>query len=145
MLALALESNCSLRSLNRLPTSFSVSGVTLSGRSPDTLASLFESLACSPNSLLEVRAAGQQQQKMGHRVEARIGDAVLRNPRLLKLGMQFEFIEVMNRVSRHLINNAEKIRKEKKKGNIENNEEKNDSRENQSEKSTTDQNVEVRT
>ena len=63
-------------------------------------------------------------------------------------------------MSRHLINNADKIRKERKKGNIENTKEKNDSRENQSEqyignkneeegdsnsRSTTDQNDEVRT
>ena len=31
------------------------------------------------------------------RVESRIADAVLQNPRLIKLGIKFEFKEVMNR------------------------------------------------
>ena len=95
---------------------------------------------------------------MGHRVEARIADAVLRNPRLLKVimvviigiiissiimithlkdimviimgiiisntimitllkvGIKFEFREVMNRVSQHLIRNCDKIRKRRKTG-----------------------------
>jgi hypothetical protein len=56
-LILALEENQSLLSLN------------LEGNriSPDTLASLFESLATCRNGLIEVRVAGQAQEKMGHR------------------------------------------------------------------------------
>lgn len=103
-LCLALEENRALKSLN------------LEGNkiSPDTLASLFESLASGNNGLVEVRVAGQQQEKMGHRVESRIADAIVRNPRLLKCGIKFEFREVMNRVSRHLIRNVDKIRRKRK-------------------------------
>ena len=56
-LILALEENQSLLSLN------------LEGNriSPDTLASLFESLANCRNGLIELRVAGQAQEKMGHR------------------------------------------------------------------------------
>jgi len=106
-LILALEENQSLLSLN------------LEGNriSPDTLASLFESLASCKNGLIEVRVAGQVQEKMGHRVESRIADAVLQNSRLIKLGIKFEFKEVMNRVSRHLIKNMDNIRK-KRKGDV---------------------------
>jgi hypothetical protein len=105
---LALEENQALLSLN------------LEGNriSPDSLASLFESLATCKNGLIEVRVTGQAQEKMGHRygpgpgsgatnvnvwlssmcrVESRIADAVLKNPRLIKLGIKFEFKEVMNR------------------------------------------------
>ena len=35
--------------------------------SPDTLANLFESLATYPNTIIELRLAGQQQEKMGFR------------------------------------------------------------------------------
>merc|ERR1711892_1589871 len=106
-LILALEENQSLLSLN------------LEGNriSPDTLASLFESLASCKNGLIEVRVAGQVQEKMGHRVESKIADAVLQNSRLIKLGIKFEFKEVMNRVSRHLIKNMDNIRK-KRKGDV---------------------------
>ena len=54
---LALEENQSLLSLN------------LEGNriSPDSLAHLFESLASCRNGLIEVRVAGQEQEKMGHR------------------------------------------------------------------------------
>jgi len=103
-LILALEENHSLLSIN------------LEGNriSPDSLASLFESLATCRNGLIEVRVAGQVQEKMGHRVESRIADAVSRNPRLIKLGIKFEFKEVMNRVSQHLIKNMDRIRRKRK-------------------------------
>jgi len=103
-LVLALEENQSLLSLN------------LEGNriSPDTLASLFESLATCRNGLIEVRVSGQAQEKMGHRVESRIADAIMKNPRLIKLGIKFEFKEVMNRVSRHLIKNMDNIRRKRK-------------------------------
>jgi len=103
-LILALEGNNSLTSLN------------LEGNkiSPDTLASLFESLAKYPNNILELRLAGQQQEKMGFRVESRIADAICRNPRLTKIGMKFEFKDVLNRVSRHLIRNMDALRKKRR-------------------------------
>jgi len=105
-LCLALEENKSLKSLN------------LEGNkiSPDTLAALFESIAVGKSGLLEIRVAGQQQEKMGHRVEMRIADAVVRNPRLLKVGIKFEFKEAMNRVCQHLIRNCDKTRLRKKAG-----------------------------
>jgi len=105
-LCLAIEENSSLKSLN------------LEGNkiSPDSIALLFESLAESKSNLLEVRVAGQVQEKMGHRVEARIAEAVARNPRLLKIGIKFEFKAVMNRVCQTLIRNCDKTRLRKKEG-----------------------------
>ena len=78
---------------------------------PDTLANLFESLSTYPNNIRELRVAGQQQDKMGHRsvseireenniflrVESRIAEAVCKNEKIIKLGMQFEFKDVLNR------------------------------------------------
>ena len=80
---------------------------------PDTLANLFESLATYPNNIRELRVAGQQQDKMGFRfvkpekpesakkhvfrVESRIAEAVCKNEKIIKLGMQFEFKDVLNR------------------------------------------------
>jgi len=118
-LCLALEENKSLKSLN------------LEGNriSPDTIASLFESLANMKNGLIELRVSGQQQEKMGHRVESRIADAVVRNPRLLKVGIRFEFREVMNRVSQHLINNCDKIRRKRKNELVEEEEEEEEKKE----------------
>lgn len=103
-LIVALEENQNLLSLN------------LEGNriSPDTLASLFECLATCRNGLIEVRVAGQAQEKMGFRIESRIADAIEKNPRLIKLGIQFEFKEVMNRVSKHLIKNMDNIRRRRK-------------------------------
>jgi len=105
-LILALEGNKSLTSLN------------LEGNkiSPDTLAKLFESLASCPNNINELKVAGQQQEKMGYRVESKIADAVCDNPRLIKLGMKFEFKDVLNRVSRHLIRNMDTLRKQRREG-----------------------------
>merc|ERR1712168_1513569 len=105
-LILALEGNKSLTSLN------------LEGNkiSPDTLAKLFESLASCPNNINELKVAGQQQEKMGYRVESKIADAVCDNPRLIKLGMKFEFKDVLNRVSRHLIRNMDSLRKQRREG-----------------------------
>ena len=105
-LSLALEENKSLKSLN------------LEGNriSPDMLAALFEALADCGSGLVEVRVAGQQQEKMGHRVETRIAEAVVRNPRLLKVGIRMEFRETMNRVSQNLIRNCDKLRRTRRSG-----------------------------
>jgi len=103
-LCLALENNSALKSLN----------LGSNRISPDTIAELFEALASRNNGIIEVRISGQAQQKMGFRVESRIADAIMRNPRLLKLGIDFQFPEVMNRVSKHLISNMDQLRQERK-------------------------------
>ena len=51
---------------------------------------------------------------MGFRVESRMGNAILKNPRLLKIGIKFQFPEIMNKVSRHLISNLDKVRQSRK-------------------------------
>jgi len=104
-LCLALENNTTLKSLN----------LESNRITPDTIADLFEALASSKNGIIEVRISGQQQQNMGFRVESRIRDAILQNPRLLKLGINFHFPEVMNKVSKHLISNMDNIRKSRLK------------------------------
>jgi len=96
----ALEQNSSLKSLN----------VENNRISPDHLADLFESIASPNNGLLELRVAAQTQESMGYRVEGRIAEAILKNPRLMKVGMTIEFKEIAERVSRHLISNMDKIR-----------------------------------
>merc|ERR1719495_7299 len=78
--------------------------------SPDTLADLFESITSPNNGLIELRVAAQDQQSMGYRVEGRIADAIMKNPRLMKCGITLEFKEVAERVSKHLISNMDKIR-----------------------------------
>ena len=68
---MALEENQNLLSLN------------LEGNriSPDTLASLFECLATCRNGLIEVRVAGQAQEKMGFRLQ----DTMKRTKKLTQL------------------------------------------------------------
>ena len=90
---------------------------------PDTLANLFESLSTYPNNIRELRVAGQQQDKMGFRsvfsqtggrepeitfyfvsrVESRIAEAVCKNEKIIKLGMKFEFKDVLNRWAKYVI------------------------------------------
>jgi len=95
-----LEENGSLKSLslenNRI--------------SPDALADLFESSASPNNGLLEMRVCSQAQEKMGQRVEERIAMAICKNPRLMKIGITLEFDEIVNRVSKHMIANMDKLR-----------------------------------
>lgn len=104
-LCLALEGNTALKALNLASNRIS----------PDSLAELFEALASYKNGVIEVRVSGQQQQRMGFRVESSIANAILRNPRLMKLGIEFQFREVMDRVSNHLISNMDRIRLERKR------------------------------
>jgi len=95
-----LEENGSLKSLslenNRI--------------SPDALADLFESSASPNNGLLEMRVCSQAQEKMGQRVEERIATAICKNPRIMKVGITLEFDEIVNRVSKHMIANMDKLR-----------------------------------
>merc|ERR1712180_121967 len=96
----SLEQNSALKSLN----------VENNRISPDTLADLFESIASPNNGLLELRVAAQAQESMGYRVEGRIAEAIIKNPRLMKIGMTIEFKEITERVSKHLISNMDKMR-----------------------------------
>jgi len=95
-----LEENSSLKSLslenNRV--------------SPDAIGDLFEASASPNNGLLEMRVCSQAQEKMGQRVEERIATAICKNPRLMKVGITLEFNEIVNRVSKHMIANMDKLR-----------------------------------
>jgi len=104
-LNLAIENNGALRSLN----------LESNRLSPDTLAALFEALSCDNNGIVEIHVSNQAQSNMGYRVESRIADAILKNKRLLKVGLKFQFTEVMDRVQNHLITNADRMRKERLK------------------------------
>merc|ERR1712168_1149562 len=99
-LCAALDQNSSLKSLS----------IENNRVSPDALADLFEAAASPNNGLLEVRVASQQQEKMGQRVEERIAAAICKNPRIMKCGIQLEFKEIVNRVSKHMIANLDKMR-----------------------------------
>ena len=45
-----------------------------------------------------------------YKVESRIADAICKNKTLLKVGLKFQFTEVYDRVSNHLIANIDKRR-----------------------------------
>lgn len=102
-LALAVEHNTSLKSLNLESNSIT----------PDTLASLFEALAHKANSVVEVHVSNQAQSNMGFRAEQRIAKAICQNFTLLKVGLRFEFSEVMDKVQTHLMSNVDRVRKER--------------------------------
>jgi hypothetical protein len=46
-------------------------------------------------------------------VETRIANAICKNHQLLKVGLRFEFPEVVDRVSAHLIKNIDRLRKDR--------------------------------
>ena len=48
-------------------------------------------------------------------MESRIADAICKNSQLLKVGLRFQFAEVMDRVSSHLMKNIDRMRKERAK------------------------------
>ena len=50
-----------------------------------------------------------------YRVESRIANAICKNNQLLKVGLRFEFPEVMDRVQFHLIKNIDRLRKDRVK------------------------------
>jgi len=99
-LCAALDQNNSLKSIS----------IENNRVSPDALADLFDAAANPNNGLLEIRVAAQQQEKMGQRVEERIAAAICKNPRLMKAGITLEFKEIVGRVSKHMINNMDKLR-----------------------------------
>ena len=54
-------------------------------------------------------------------MESRIADAICKNTTLLKVGLKFQFTEVMDRVQTHLMANSDRARKERlKSGNVAN-------------------------
>ena len=56
-----------------------------------------------------------------YRVESRIADAICKNNTLLKVGLKFQFTEVMDRVQTHLMANSDRARKDRlKSGNVSN-------------------------
>lgn len=103
----AIQTLCSALDQNGALKSLSVENNRIS---PDTIADLFESIASPNNGLVELRVASQAQESMGYRVEGRIADAIKKNPRLMKMGIKFEFDEVAERVSKYLISNMDKMR-----------------------------------
>ncbi|CAB4058337.1 TMOD [Lepeophtheirus salmonis] len=104
-LSLAIENNNTLKSIN----------LESNRITPDTLASLFEAIASTTNGVLEIHVSNQAQSNMGYRVESRIADAICKNNSLLKVGIKFQFAEVINRVEKHLISNLDRLRKERAK------------------------------
>ncbi len=48
-------------------------------------------------------------------MESRIADAICKNNNLLKVGLRFQFVEVMDRVTAHLIKNIDRLRKDRVK------------------------------
>merc|ERR1711936_336954 len=99
-LCAALDQNSSLKSIS----------IENNRVSPDALADLFEAAASPNNGLLEIRVASQQQEKMGMRVEERIATAIMKNPRIMKAGITLEFKDIVDHVSKHMINNMDKLR-----------------------------------
>lgn len=104
-LNVAMEQNRNLKSLN----------LESNRIGPDTLAGLFEALAETSNTVLEVHVSNQTQSNMGYRVESLIADAICKNNNLIKVGLKFQFGEVIDRVQGHLISNIDRARKERLK------------------------------
>ena len=104
-LCLAVEKNTSIKSIN----------LESNRIGPDTLASLFEALSNNVNGVVEIHVSNQAQAHMGYRVESRIAKAIQENRQLLKVGLRFEFTEVMDKVVAHLIGNIDSVRKDRVK------------------------------
>jgi hypothetical protein len=102
-LSLAFEKNTTLKSLN----------LDTNRIGPDTLAGLFEAMANNSNSVVEIHVNNQAQSNMGFRVESRIAKAICQNKNLMKVGLRFQFAEVMDRVQSHLIKNIDRRRKDR--------------------------------
>jgi len=101
----ALEQNQGLKSIN----------LESNRISPTTMAGLFEALVVSDSSVVELHLTGQEQSAMGYKVESRIADAISKNKTLIKIGLKFQFTEVYDRVSKYLIENIDRRRKERVK------------------------------
>lgn len=77
--------------------------------SPNTLGDMFEAIN-NGSKMEELHLSNQAQANMGYRVESKIADAICKNKTLLKVGLKFQFTEVYDRVSNHLIANIDKRR-----------------------------------
>ena len=53
-----------------------------------------------------------------YRVESMIADAICKNNTLLKVGLKFQFTEVMDRVQNHLMGNLDRLRKDRVKSGV---------------------------
>jgi len=101
----ALEQNQGLTSLNLESNKIS----------PLIIAGMFEALNVSDSNIVELHLTGQEQSAMGYKVESRIADAIGKNKTLIKVGLKFQFTEVYDRVSKYLIDNIDRRRKERVK------------------------------
>jgi len=101
----ALEQNQGLKSVN----------LESNRVSPLTMAALFEALIVNDSNIVELHLTGQEQSAMGYKVESRIADAISKNKTIIKVGLKFQFTEVYDRVSKYLIDNIDRRRKERVK------------------------------
>merc|ERR1712088_312450 len=101
----ALEQNQGLKSVNLESNKIS----------PLSIADLFEALVVNDSNIVELHLTGQEQSAMGYKVESRIADAICKNKTLTKIGLKFQFTEVYDRVSKALIDNIDRKRKERVK------------------------------
>jgi len=101
----AIEQNQGLKSLNLESNKIS----------PGAIAGLFEALVVNDSRITTLHLTGQEQSAMGYKIESRIADALAKNKTIVKIGLKFQFTEVYDRVSKYLIENIEKIRKERVK------------------------------
>jgi len=112
-----VASNCSISDgpameLNKsLNMNQSLKSLNLDGNmiSPTTIGEMFEAIN-NGSRIEELHLSNQAQANMGYKVESRIADAICKNKTLLKVGLKFQFTEVYDRVSNHLIANIDKRR-----------------------------------
>ena len=50
-----------------------------------------------------------------YKIESRIADAICKNKTVVKIGLKFQFTEVYDRISKQLIDNIDRLRKERVK------------------------------
>ena len=50
-----------------------------------------------------------------YKIESRIADAICKNNKIVKIGLKFQFTEVYDRISKQLIDNIDRLRKERVK------------------------------
>jgi len=101
----ALEQNQGLKSLNLESNKIG----------PNLMASLFEALNVSDSRINTLHLTGQEQQALGYKIESRIADAICKNKTVVKIGLKFQFTEVYDRISKQLIDNIDRLRKERVK------------------------------
>jgi len=98
-LATILETNKALRQIN----------IESNQVSPQTLARIFESINVQQN-ITAVKAANQQAQVLGNKVEMAITKAVESNPVLLRVGLHLQAGDCRNRMATSLQRNMDRLR-----------------------------------